>query len=46
MFADYHIHTTYSEDSTINMEECVKHAINLKLNEICFTDHIDYGAPF
>ena len=46
MFADYHIHTTYSEDSTINMEECVKHAINLKLDEICFTDHIDYGAPF
>ena len=46
MFADYHIHTNYSPDSNIDMEECVILAINLKLDEICFTDHIDYGAAF
>ena len=43
MFADYHIHTNYSPDSSMDMEQCILRAIDLKLNEICFTDHIDYG---
>ena len=46
MFADYHIHTNYSEDSSVNMEDYIKLAIKLGYNDICFTDHIDYGTPF
>lgn len=44
MLADYHIHTYYSDDSTQNMEEAIKYAIQLGLDEICFTDHVDYGV--
>ena len=43
MFCDYHVHTYYSDDSIYPMEEVIKDAINLKMNEICFTDHVDYG---
>ena len=43
MKADYHVHTEFSDDSTYPMEEVVLDAINLKLDEICFTDHVDYG---
>ena len=43
MKADYHVHTEYSDDSTYPMEEVVLDAINLNLDEICFTDHVDYG---
>ncbi len=43
MFADYHIHTEFSDDSIYPMEEVIKDAIDLKLDEICFTDHVDYG---
>ncbi len=43
MLADYHVHTAFSSDSTYPMEEVVKHAIALGLDEICFTDHTDYN---
>lgn len=43
MYADYHVHTEYSEDSLYPMEEVVKDALRLGLDEICFTDHVDYG---
>ncbi|MEI3326284.1 MAG: histidinol-phosphatase HisJ family protein [Thomasclavelia sp.] len=43
MFCDYHVHTNYSDDSEYLMEDVVKDAIELKMNEICFTDHVDYG---
>ena len=43
MFADYHVHTEYSDDSLYPMEEVVKDALRLGLDEICFTDHVDYG---
>lgn len=43
MLADYHVHTTFSNDSTYPMEEVVKRAITLGLDEICFSDHTDYG---
>lgn len=46
MLADYHIHTKYSPDSNADMESYIKQAITLGYNEICFTDHIDYGTPF
>ncbi len=43
MLADYHVHTEYSDDSVYPMEDVVKDAIRLGLDEICFTDHVDYG---
>ncbi len=44
MFADYHVHTAYSDDSDYPMEDVVRDAIRMGLEEICFTDHVDYGA--
>ena len=43
MLADYHVHSEFSDDSDYEMEEVVKDAIDLGLDEICFTDHVDYG---
>lgn len=43
MFADYHIHTYYSDDSTYPMEQLVKDAISKGITDLCFTDHVDYG---
>lgn len=43
MYADYHIHSAFSDDSIYPMEEVVKDAITIGLDEICFTDHVDYG---
>ena len=43
MFADYHVHTEFSDDSVYPMEQVIKDAIAMKMNEICFTDHVDYG---
>ncbi len=43
MFADYHVHTHFSDDSTYLMEDVIKDAIHMGMDEICFTDHVDYG---
>lgn len=43
MFADYHVHTEFSDDSVYPMEQVVKDAVAMKMDEICFTDHVDYG---
>lgn len=43
MKCDYHVHTMYSDDSTVLMEDYVKKGIALGLDEICFCDHVDYG---
>lgn len=43
MLADYHVHTEYSDDSTYPMEQVITDAIRIGLDEICFTDHVDYG---
>ncbi len=43
MFADYHVHTIYSDDSEYLMEQVVRDAIAKGLREICITDHVDYG---
>ncbi len=43
MFVDYHVHTEFSDDSVYPMEEVVKDAIRMDMDEICFTDHVDYG---
>ena len=43
MYSDYHVHTYYSDDSTYLMENVIKDAITKGMDEICFTDHVDYG---
>ena len=43
MLADYHVHTAYSDDPEYPMEDVVKDSIEMGLDEICFTDHVDYG---
>lgn len=44
MFVDYHVHTEFSDDSVYPMEQVVQDAIRMGLDEICFTDHVDYGV--
>lgn len=43
MFADYHVHTEFSGDSAYSMEQVVQDAVAMKMDAICFTDHVDYG---
>lgn len=43
MWADYHVHSEYSDDSTQKMTEQLDRALELGLDELCFTDHVDYG---
>ena len=44
MFCDYHVHTEFSDDSHELMEDQIERGISLGLDEICFTDHVDYGT--
>ncbi len=44
MFADYHVHTSFSDDSDYKMFDCLNRAVELGLEEICFTEHTDYGV--
>ena len=44
MLADYHVHTSFSDDSETPMEDSVLRALELGLDEICFTEHVDYGV--
>ena len=41
MFYDYHMHCSYSADSTTPMKDMIEKSIELGLKEICFTDHVD-----
>jgi histidinol-phosphatase (PHP family) len=42
---DYHVHTTFSADSQMQMEEACQRALESGLKEIAFTDHIDCFYP-
>lgn len=42
---DYHIHSDFSADCSTPMEKTIEKAIEYGLEEICFTDHIDYDYP-
>lgn len=44
MLSDYHMHTNFSDDSTYEMEDEIERAIELGINEICFTEHVDHGV--
>ena len=46
MLADYHIHSNFSDDSKEPMENIIARAMELGFDEICFTDHVDYGIKF
>ena len=46
MKCDYHVHSYYSDDSNTPMERQILRAISLGLDEICFTEHVDYGIKF
>lgn len=43
MKCDYHLHSYYSDDSKTPMNDQIKRAIELGLDEMCFTEHVDYG---
>lgn len=38
---DYHLHTSFSGDSTTPMEDMILKAIELGLTSMCFTEHMD-----
>ena len=44
MFYDYHMHCNVSPDSKTPIEKMIETSINLGLQEICFTDHMDYDV--
>ncbi|MDO5785079.1 MAG: histidinol-phosphatase HisJ family protein [Eubacteriales bacterium] len=46
MFADYHVHTAFSDDSVYRMEDVIQDAIAMGMDELCFTDHVDYGIKY
>ncbi len=39
--ADYHIHTSCSPDGSVTMAAYARRAIELGIQELCFTDHLD-----
>ena len=43
---DLHIHTNYSFDSNVTMAQYAQRAIELGLDVICFTDHIDINKHY
>lgn len=43
-FTDYHVHTSFSDDSECPMEIMIQRALELQLDEIAFTEHVDYGV--
>lgn len=42
MYYDYHVHSTFSPDSTTPMKNTIEWAINHGVKELCFTDHMDF----
>ena len=43
MFTDYHVHTEFSDDSVYPLETVIQDTIRMGMDEICITDHVDYG---
>ena len=42
---DYHMHSHFSADCSVSMEDMIVGSIEKGLKEICFTEHIDYDYP-
>lgn len=45
MLIDYHIHSRFSPDSEADLGDICRAAVNAGLDEICFTDHMDFTYP-
>lgn len=43
VFADIHLHSTFSSDGISTMEEHCNKALDTGIGVICFTDHVDYN---
>ena len=43
MLADYHVHSEFSGDSVFPVPDVFALAVERGIDEICFTDHVDYG---
>lgn len=45
MLIDYHLHSTFSNDSEAALDDICRQAVNQGLSEICITDHVDLQYP-
>jgi len=45
ILADYHLHSSFSGDSTTPMEEMIQKGIAIGLRSMCFTEHNDFDYP-
>jgi len=45
ILSDYHLHSSFSGDSDTPMEDMILRAIELGLERICFTEHMDFDYP-
>ena len=45
MYADYHMHTSFSSDSEAPMEHMILGAIHRNVPRVCFTEHMDFDFP-
>lgn len=45
LFPDYHLHSSFSEDSDANIEDIILSAKSKGINSICITDHYDMDFP-
>ena len=43
--SDYHVHSNFSSDGKVSMEDMINQAIRLGLKTLCFTDHMDFDYP-
>ena len=46
MYADYHVHTEFSDDSVYPLKDVIQDAVRMNMDEICITDHVDYGIKY
>lgn len=44
--ADYHLHSSFSGDSSAPMEDMILKGIQLGLTHMCFTEHMDPDFPY
>jgi len=42
---DYHVHSDYSPDGKASIAQQCQAALRAGFREICFTEHLEYGAP-
>lgn len=45
ILADYHLHSSFSEDSDTPMKAMIERGIELGLKHMCFTEHMDIDFP-